>query len=91
MTVLGRHQELKCIYGLTLCLFTCVDDLPETEVGDPVEEGEYVGAGLLHAEQDEAVVLLGVVGHDGDEEVRVQGVQVARRVVQQQHHWKEMI
>lgn len=42
---------------------------------------------LLHGDDHDAVVLLGVVAQDGDEQVGVERVQTPRRLVQQQHHW----
>ena len=63
-----------------------IDDIPEAEVGHPIQEGEDVAARLLHGEHHDAVVLLGVVGQDGHDEVGVQRVQVPGRLVQQHHH-----
>ena len=61
-----------------------VDDVSQAEVGDPVEEGEDVRPRLLHGEQHDAVVLLGVVGQDGDDEVGVERVEVGGGLVEEE-------
>ena len=63
-----------------------VDHVPQAEVGHAVQEGEDVGARLLHGYHHDAVVLLGVVGKDRDDEVGVERVEVPGGLVQQQHH-----
>ena len=40
--------------------------------------------GLLHGEEHDAVVLLGVVGQDGDDEVGVEGVEVGGGLVEEE-------
>ena len=61
-----------------------VDDVPQAEVGHPVQEREDVRPWLLHGEEDDAVVLLRVVGQDGDDEVGVEGVEVPGGLVEQE-------
>ena len=60
-----------------------VNDVSQAEVSDPIEKWENVGARLFRAEHDDPVVLFGVIRQYRHHHVRVQGVQVARRFVQQ--------
>ena len=51
-----------------------VHNIPQAQVGHPVQEGEDVTAGLLHGDHHNPVVLLGMVCQDGDDEVGVEWV-----------------
>ena len=53
----------------------------------PVKEWKDVAPWLLHGEKNDPVVLFGVVGEDGDDEVGVEGVQLPGGFLQQQHNW----
>ena len=58
-----RKSEMSEIVEHHAC-GACVDDVAQTQVGDPVQKGENVGPWLFSAHDDDSIVLFGVIGQD---------------------------